>query len=288
MSINQKIMTLFAKTPVHVGADNSVGAVDSPVMRERHTRFPIIPGSSLKGVISDLWNDLIESGKTDKDGKIIKIRRPNSDVQHLFGSDDFAGQLIIGEAKVLAFPVRSAKGSFAWLTCPLALQRYKRDAAVDFEVQSITESSECLASKEVVLDNNKVVLEEYCLTSKGLCKETAKILSTLSEDDIYKTIVDRLVIVSDEMFSYFVEHSCSVVTRIKIENDTGTVKGGALFSQEQVPAETMFYSVVGAFEKKQNSASEALIKLAAKIDNSTIQVGANETIGLGFCAVELH
>ncbi|MGL4853808.1 MAG: RAMP superfamily CRISPR-associated protein, partial [Lentisphaeria bacterium] len=50
-------MYLFAKSPVHVGAGNSVGVVDSPIMRERHTKTPIIPGSSLKGVISDLWND---------------------------------------------------------------------------------------------------------------------------------------------------------------------------------------------------------------------------------------
>ena len=91
-------MTLFARTPVHVGAGNSVGAIDSPVQRERHTRIPIIPGSSLKGVISDLWNDKGADGK----------RRRLDEGKKLFGEDDSSkdakvGSLLIGEARVLAF-----------------------------------------------------------------------------------------------------------------------------------------------------------------------------------------
>ena len=55
--MEKQIFAIFTRTPLHVGAGNSVGAIDSPVMRERHTRIPIIPGSSLKGVLADLWND---------------------------------------------------------------------------------------------------------------------------------------------------------------------------------------------------------------------------------------
>ena len=119
--MEKQIISIFTRTPLHVGAGNSVGAVDSPVMRERHTRIPIIPGSSLKGVLADLWND--EKCERTQEGK------------KLFGEDDArnasdakAGQLLVGEARVLAFPVRSAKGSFAWISCPLALRRLERDA----------------------------------------------------------------------------------------------------------------------------------------------------------------
>lgn len=106
--MKKQIFAIFTRTPLHVGAGNSVGAIDSPVMRERHTRIPIIPGSSLKGVLADLWND--ENFKRTSDG------------EELFGKTDSkaakAGQLLVGESRVLAFPVRSAKGSFAWISCP--------------------------------------------------------------------------------------------------------------------------------------------------------------------------
>ena len=44
-----KILYLFTRTPLHVGAGASVGAIDQPIQRERHTGHPIIPGSSIKG-----------------------------------------------------------------------------------------------------------------------------------------------------------------------------------------------------------------------------------------------
>ncbi|MBI4025772.1 MAG: hypothetical protein HY360_12380 [Verrucomicrobia bacterium] len=43
-----KQLIILTRTPLHVGAGSSVGAIDQPVMRERHTGFPIIPGSALK------------------------------------------------------------------------------------------------------------------------------------------------------------------------------------------------------------------------------------------------
>ncbi|MCX6865140.1 MAG: RAMP superfamily CRISPR-associated protein [Verrucomicrobia bacterium] len=51
--MQSKILYIFTRTPLHVGAGASVGAIDQPVQRERHTGFPIIPGSSIKGVLRD-------------------------------------------------------------------------------------------------------------------------------------------------------------------------------------------------------------------------------------------
>src|SRR5438093_7184204 len=109
---------LFTHTPLHIGAGQSVGYVDLPIQREPHTRIPIVPGSALKGVLRD----------RDEFDAATKARL----FGHEFGETDSAkfkaGELLIGEARVLCFPVRSAKGSFAWITCPLALARYVRDA----------------------------------------------------------------------------------------------------------------------------------------------------------------
>jgi CRISPR-associated protein Cmr4 len=282
-----RILTLFARTPVHVGAGNSVGAIDSPVMRERHTRIPIVPGSSLKGVLRDLWSgddDRLwlfgnEQGESDQD----RFR---------------AGALLIGEARVLAFPVRSAKGGFAWITCPLALARFKRDAGAGFHVPTVADDNACLAGKGLLLEE-KVVLEEYCLVQQGEPDgDTLAALRELSGDEVWQEMDARFVVVSDEMFSYFVEHACEVVTRVRIDDRTGTVAGtvagGALFNQENVPSETLFYTAIAAQNEKGKDgnqgreAEQALDALGQKLAAETIlQIGGDETIGLGFCTVRL-
>lgn len=274
------IMSLFTRTPLHVGAGNSVGAIDSPVMRERHTRIPVIPGSALKGVIAGLWGEYDENGKVKPRGEEAK---------KLFGCEDSknasAGALLIGEARVLAFPVRSAKGAFAWITCPLALRRYQRDAGVPLDVDAIdglTDDQAIAVSDAVQLDG-KVVLEEYCFHcfAKDITA-VAEQLANCSSDPVWQQITGRLVIVSDEIFSYFVEQACEVVTRIRIDQETGTVASGALFNQEQVPSETMFYTTVSVFKD-----SQCLDLLVDKIKagRDVLQVGGDETIGLGYCSV---
>ena len=147
-----KLLTIFTRTPLHVGCGSSVGAVDQPVLRERHTGFPAIPGSALKGVFADLWNERTPDNK---------ITRSKEGVR-LFGNDNpqqaAAGKLLIGEGKLLAFPVRSAKGAFAWLTCPLALNRFKRDAYVAFGVPEVAEGQALVTEGTVLAFNGKVII----------------------------------------------------------------------------------------------------------------------------------
>ncbi len=89
--------------PVHVGAGNSVGAIDAPIMRERHTRFPMIPGSSLKGVLADL-------GLKNSTSPIRKTpcapRDPRCEACSAVMTQDkaAAGSLVVGEGRLLAFP----------------------------------------------------------------------------------------------------------------------------------------------------------------------------------------
>jgi CRISPR-associated protein Cmr4 len=287
--MNKMIMTLFARTPVHVGAGNSVGAVDSPIQRERHTRIPIIPGSSLKGVLADLWND--EKFNRTEEGK------------WLFGEDEggkkkgdkeipaSAGALLIGEARVLAFPVRSAKGMFAWITCPLVLRRFQRETSATFDVPNV--QGETAHAFEAVKLKDSVVLEEYAF--KVDREPDAVLAGALKElvpnDSVWSGIKEQLVIVSDEIFQHFCEHACEVVTRIKINDETGTVDGGALFNQEQVPSETLFYTVVLAQDEKKKDggsrkADAALEALKQKLaEEKWLQVGGDASIGLGFCSV---
>ncbi len=120
--MKQKLLYLFTRTPLHVGAGSSVGAIDQPIQRERHTGFPIIPGSSVKGVLRDHLKRLGDDTLNDLFG------------QGGDGENFSAGKVSFGEARLVAFPVRSAKGAFALATSSLALQRFARDAGLSHEV----------------------------------------------------------------------------------------------------------------------------------------------------------
>ncbi|HNT14582.1 MAG TPA: RAMP superfamily CRISPR-associated protein, partial [Verrucomicrobiota bacterium] len=63
-AMQTRLLYLFTRTPLHVGAGDSVGPIDQPIIRERHTGFPIIPASSLKGTFADAWDaELEQEGK---------------------------------------------------------------------------------------------------------------------------------------------------------------------------------------------------------------------------------
>lgn len=272
-----QIMSIFTRTPLHVGCGSSVGAVDQPVVRERHTRFPVIPGTAIKGVLADLWLDW-----SDKDNPVR-----NADGVKLFGKTDAkdakAGQLMIGEGRLLAFPVRSAKKCFAWITCPLALERFARDAGVRLTALSVGEEK-ALAPAELTVEGH-VIFEEYPLPAEGTVPDAViAALSDLNDEPVWKdNLKAHLAVVSDELFAYFAENACEIANHNRIEDKTGVVVKGALFSQENVPSETMFYSVVNTKEKDDFAKLEE--KLGA--EKNLLQIGADMTTGLGWCSVTM-
>ena len=275
--MKSKSLVLFTRTPLHVGAGASVGIVDLPIIRESHTGYPVIPGTSLKGVLADLWN-----------GELVDKKRPQgSDVRLLFGSDEAkdanGGKLLVGESKVVAFPVRSAKGGFAWVTCPLALGRLYRDLGKKLESFDFEEDM-CYASSTLQLEGT-AILEEYSLEVKDdVPKDIVDELKALCNDDLWHgELSSHLAIVSDEMFKYFVENTCEIAQHVKINDETGTAEGGALFNQENVPAETLFFTVLyentdGCFDKLEKKLNDV---------GNLIQIGADATTGLGWCSVNL-
>lgn len=289
MHMEKRTLMLFTRTPLHVGAGSSVGAIDQPIQRERHTRFPIVPGSSIKGVLSSLWR---------REGKNRGV-----DAVWLFGSDDAnnacAGSVMVGEAKLLAFPVRSAKGCFAWLVSPVVLARFARDTGKSLSIPQPGAADRCLAASSLVLEQggkSAVILEEYVLETtpdaQGINTLTAE-LKPLLADVVWQEVEKRLVVVSDEMLAYFAENACEVAQHIRIDDETGTVADGALFNQENVPSETLFYATLRfQTERSANAprppqaAAEAIRVRLAEAGN-LLQLGADESTGLGWCTARL-
>ena len=313
-----RILLLFTRTPLHVGAGTSVGAIDLPVIRERHTGFPIIPGSSLKGTFADEWLEWKTKNGEDKK----KVLQRSAIGRWLFGETEAenaaAGALQFSEARLLAFPLRSAKGGFAWITCPLILRRAVRDGVVPSDaVKSIQDPGDHQAyfGNELSCDlamGNKIILEEYTFERfEPIPTELTEAFEALLPEDLVWTQVGRrLVILSNGMMSYFAVNACEVATHVKINDETGTAAEGALFNQENVPSETLFYSVLYAFRQRKKipektpdnqgasepsengflPAEKALEEFQAKLQerNFVFQFGGDATTGLGYCTVSLR
>lgn len=325
--MKRKLLYLFTRTPLHVGAGSSVGAIDQPIVRERHTGFPVIPASSLKGTFADQWTEIVSDKKIGKDGMESEVthgRRNADEGVWLFGSDDAnnatAGALQFSEAKLLAFPVRSAKGGFAWITCPLILRRAAREGVLPKAVVPACEPSDnqALFAKtvkkgekteagpiglDVTIDGQllkQVVLEEYTFTHAEELPDGlgAALQEIMKEDDVWREIPSRLVVLSNGMMSFFTQSACEVAQHVAIDDAKGTAKEGALFNQENVPSETVFFTVMNYFKERRKmreggkslrSPDDAAQAFSAKIDANghIFQFGGDASTGLGFCTVEL-
>src|SRR4051794_20213005 len=123
-----RLLFLHAQTGLHPGSGTALGTVDLPVQRERHTQWPTIPGSALKGILRDACREKAKEGYQDdgedvaKDRRRSRRRKANEDDPQLnaaFGpgkvddSNAYAGALSLTDARILAFPVRSLRGVFA-------------------------------------------------------------------------------------------------------------------------------------------------------------------------------
>ena len=300
--MTKHLLTLYTRTPLHVGCGTSVDVVDLPIMRERITKFPVIPGSSLKGVLLQAAREHFEKGAHARSKETLP-----AEAKLLFGAIEEgedkkqtsnAGCVQIMEAKLLAFPVRSLAGCFAWLTCPAVLERFKRDTGKDVPVPQPDKEKAIAGSDHIV--NNQVVFEEYALAVQApgegkSAADLAKALKDCTADPLWTSKLDkRLAIVSDELFQHFVTTCTEVVTRVKIDPKTRTVDGGALFNQENVPCEALFYSVLTVLSTRRSNddpkldANALLKQLLPDEKPPLLQIGGDETTGHGICETKME
>lgn len=304
---------------LHAGSGNDLGIVDLPIQREKHTSFPKVESSSLKGALREAFETKASSEKeaflkqisnfsSQTEFKDLKLNYDYSihlafgydelgtseDIVKKFDEDkEFSGALGFSDARLLLFPVRSAKGVFAWITCPYVLKRFIEDMnlcgkEIKLNIPEI-QIGKCLtfADNKVSINKNAVVLEEYTFEEKQELK-----LNNL--DTLFPELKEKLVVISDDDFKDFVNQSTEVITRTKIDNSTGTVATGALFNEEYLPPESIMYFIVfaspvfqkddnkkGIFKRNGKNEEELVMEFFEKSLPEVVQIGGNATIGKG-------
>jgi len=301
------LLTFYTETSLHMGSGTSLSYVDLPIQREKHTDFPIMQASGIKGVIREFAERQWKDDKT----KVEIIFGPEQ-------GDKFASCIVFTDAKILLFPVRSVSGIFAWMTSPFVLKRFKRDlesAGIEFkdnnEEINIPEPSGEEKNEEKIIvttdsilkvqSTNQVMLEEFVFdVEDGKSEEANKIANKIKEflpenpafQDLINELPKRFCIVADNVFKDFVKLAVEIQTRIKINQAAGIVEEGALFTEELVPSESVFYSLV-FFNDPYNKING--LQNVDDVMNTTqnlfsnfplLQLGGDETLGRGLLRVK--
>ncbi|MEW6007107.1 MAG: type III-B CRISPR module RAMP protein Cmr4 [bacterium] len=265
MSKESCFFTFYTLTPLHAGAGDSAGAIDLPVQRERHTEYPVVYSSGIKGSLRDYF---------ERQGK------PNID--EIFGKegddqkDSASGKVIFTDAKILLFPVRASRGVFKWVTCPFVITRLLRD----LELAGITGiplgTLGVLGYNGYVFGSNlnPIILEDFKIELKTTTSNKSLLVELVKEHFDVKTMEERLIIVSDDVFKTLVTTATQIIARnVLKENKTSE----NLWYEEVVPADAVFYTMMKSAYKD----NDAISKLESEIAGQVLQIGGNETIGYG-------
>ena len=275
-----KLLFLHALSPLHAGTGQGVGAIDLPVAREKGTDIPIVPGSSVKGVLRDACDD----------SKRTRIFGPDTD-----NAAAHAGAIQISDLRLVALPVRSLAGVFAWVTSPLLLQQLSRDAQMTgYErlpaIPQIGDIAICRVTGQSVLrlSSGDVVLEDVKLTpadenADGWAEWLA---GAAFEDDWQEAFKARFCIVHDDVMSFLLQTGTEVMARIRLEDEKKTVAKGALWYEEALPTESLLVGLVAAAPVQVNGSvvqPEEVFKTVAQLVQKPLQIGGSATVGHGIC-----
>lgn len=283
------IMFMYAETSVHVGGGESLGAIDLAIAREKYTDFPFIPSSGVKGAIRD-WFEISQTEEEKKNHLAEILFGPEKD------GSEHAGAAVFTDARILLFPVRSLKGVFAWITCPFAIERFVRDMKLsgqsigDIKLPSFEDDKVLAPLNTSNLIEEKLVLEEFTYQAttvdlSGLTDFFKKCFPKGEEYNYWRDKLDtNLIVMADDEFRDFVKASTEVQARIRIDSETKTVSDGALFYQENLPSDTLMYTVCAAqrsMKKGHTMSDEEVFTALTKLNGNSVQMGGNESIGKG-------
>lgn len=251
--MNTYVFKITAKTNLHVGNESGgdFTIIDKAIQRDPLTNLPCINSSSLKGAINEFCsqspNSCLRSDDKAKEDELVKVR------QRLFGSD---------KTKQIN---NSQKGEAVFYDAKL-LYLPQQDDNTLFHFETTSNIVEMM-NKRVKLFNTKFNYE----VEKNIDGKPVIVLADKKKKDEQGK---ETTITADNQF----EAKCSddnlpIIARNVLDN--GESKN--LWYEQVLPAETVLYTII----------QEEGDVLAKTLDGQIVQIGANATIGYGYCKFEL-
>jgi CRISPR-associated protein Cmr4 len=290
---------LHALSPLHAGTGQAVGVIDLPIARMRSTGIPIVPGSSIKGVLR----------AHRAAGPATLGPEGNDDLLAVFGPDteraaEHAGALVVGDARLLALAVRSFKGTFAWVSSPLLLELARRDLD---DTSGTPEKVPVVGKQQAAvgtIDENTgslnvhgkgktgtLFLEDLDFSASAAPEVAAwaEFLAPFVAPAGHASLfLRRFAVVSDEAMTFLWETATQIDTRVRIAPETRTVAQGALWTEESLPPETLLIGLLAAEEARRPRGQAPRLTAAGVLESALpketiLQFGGKATVGRGRC-----
>lgn len=294
--VRAAVATIYTLTPTHCGTGQTSGAVDLPIARETHTTYPILPASSVKGVLRDA---------AERDDVLSKR------VEDLFGTEldrdretnTRAGDLVVTEARLIAFPVRSLSRPYLYATSAHLIERLARDLdafglggilhadwrkAVNGDGARVADAE--LSGRLLVVEDLVYPQESVSAPPEvgGLAKALAELLPAKQEPTRAR-LRKGLVVLPDGELQDLAVRTTPVQARVKLtsgkttdkyDNDEGKEEKGNLWYEETLPADCLMVAFIAVRAGK--SANGSMQDLFDRFEaGRVLQIGGNETVGQG-------
>jgi CRISPR-associated protein Cmr4 len=296
-----KAYFLHALSPLHVGSGRGAGFIDLPVMREKVTNWPLVPGSSIRGVLADYHkateDERKKIGATSEENKEISMKKAAfglSDDDGVNADNINSGSLVFTDARLICLPIRSFYGTFAWVTSSMVLHRFKRDLEMAGLVDGLivpAETEKILlpeGSESVIQDDDSNIYLEDLDFSAQPDTDVAKWAKNIAAwcfpgDDTWQhQFRKRFALIPNGSFDFLSKTGTEVNAHIRIKQETKTVERGALWYEECLPAETILAGLVWCDRvfPKGVATSEDLMREYCS-GEMNLQMGGKATTGKG-------
>lgn len=280
---NTALLGLMAETSIHAGAGQMAGVIDLPIQREAHTAWPVVYGSAVKGALRTLAEE-------QKAPWLTAVFGPETGK-----ASEHAGALLVGDARLLLLPVRSLTSHFKWVTCPALLKRLHADLErlglpAFATIPKVDEANVALLPEGAA---NALFLEEFRFETRvaDLSAVIPALAGLMGREDAAAALQKQLVVVGDDRFSHLARYTTPVNPHVCLDNATKTVRPGALWYEESLPPDTVLY--VGLYAQAARvkgetmTAAEVLDRFLTLFARPYLQLGGNESVGMGWCKVTI-
>lgn len=283
---------LHCLSPLHPGVGQTADVIDLPIARMRATGIPLVPGSSVKGVLRDARKQA--STTQEHQQRVFAVFGPEKD-----GAAENAGALMVQDARLLALPVRSFRGTFAWVTSPLLLRLAHRDfvgmnnlpeTPRHFDGPKASTAGRANvhgsgASERLYLEDLDLQLNADAALNTLIGAWGTFIANQLFPPNDREFFTRRFVVVDDETMTFLWETATQIDTRIRLDDSTRTVADGALWSEESLPPETLLVGTLHAdpSRRKEVRLNEREVADFALASEAALQFGGKATVGRGRC-----
>jgi len=260
------IYVIEALTNLHVGdMGASYSIVDKTVQRDAISGYPCSYSTSLKGALRSAAE---------------KMNFNSAKVKNIFGGEQreiSKGKVSFNDAHLLFYPMRSRSRSYYLATCPAMLReaakicRFAGNSNAESKFLTLLNLAVGKVYGAQTSSGENIWVEEEYLPHQTAPANVQTILSGLIGENAF-------VLLTDEQMGRLLEE-LPVIARNQLDNGISQ----NLWYEEFVPRKSVFLTMTFCDNPNDEADVDCILLGESRNSMKMIQIGANATVGYGYC-----